>query len=71
MDELEHRLVVWGQLPGDLPVKRTEPSKLRELGVYGGAQGVWVDKNRTAHRRSSPTTCEWCLTCGSAMEARR
>jgi putative restriction endonuclease len=25
-----------------------EPSRLRELGVYGGAQGVWVDKARTS-----------------------
>lgn len=30
-----------------------EPGQLRELGVYGGAQGVWVDKART-----SPATGE-------------
>lgn len=24
------------------------PDLLRELGLYGGAQGIWVDKNRTA-----------------------
>jgi hypothetical protein len=28
------------------------PSELRALGVYGGAQGIWVDKERTA--RLSP-----------------
>jgi putative restriction endonuclease len=25
-----------------------EPARLRDLGVYGGAQGIWVDKARTA-----------------------
>ena len=25
-----------------------EPSQLREVGIYGGAQGIWVDKAHTA-----------------------
>ena len=25
-----------------------EPARLRELGIYGGAQCIWVDKARTA-----------------------
>src|SRR5215207_1790959 len=45
-DELRHRLRLWAELkerdPGNL-----EPKLLRDLGVYGGAQGIWVDKNRT------------------------
>lgn len=46
MDEREYRLSLWADLsqrdPGDL-----EPKLLRDLGVYGGAQGIWVDKTRT------------------------
>jgi putative restriction endonuclease len=46
-EELEHRLELWRQLkalgPDDL-----EASSLRNLGIYGGAQGIWVDKARTA-----------------------
>jgi len=25
-----------------------EPQRLRQLGIYGGAQGIWVDKRRTS-----------------------
>ena len=48
MEERDHRLSIWNQLPGDGQIKRAEPSLLRALGIYGGAQGIWVDKARTA-----------------------
>jgi hypothetical protein len=45
--EKERRLNLWHIVSkerlGDL-----EPQRLRDLGVYGGAQGIWVDKARTA-----------------------
>jgi putative restriction endonuclease len=31
-----------------------EPARLRNLGVYGGAQGIWVDKARTASPEIGP-----------------
>ena len=45
-EERERRLRLWGS------IKSTDPdyvsaSSLRDLGVYGGAQGIWVDKART------------------------
>ena len=46
-EERQHRINLWNQLPGNTPVRRTEPGLLRELGIYGGAQGIWVDKKRT------------------------
>jgi hypothetical protein len=45
-DERLHRKRLWAELSahdlGDL-----EPKLLRDLGIYGGAQGIWVDKART------------------------
>ena len=31
-----------------------EPSRLRDLGIYGGAQGIWVDKAHTADPENAP-----------------
>ena len=31
-----------------------EPARLRELGIYGGAQGIWVDKARTSLATGKP-----------------
>jgi putative restriction endonuclease len=45
--ELEHRLKLWQRLLDTGGVQRVKPQRLRELGVYGGAQGIWVDKART------------------------
>src|ERR1035441_1005756 len=48
-DEREHRLELWESLAGANPAAiRIEPSRLRELGIYGGAQGIWVDSRRTS-----------------------
>lgn len=40
------RLEVWNQLLSEDPAAVT-PGRLRDLGAYGGAQGIWVDKART------------------------
>jgi hypothetical protein len=42
-DELSRRLKLWEQISaGD--AANAEPSALRSVRVYGGAQGIWVDK---------------------------
>ncbi len=54
MDERQHRLRLWHELSqsdtGDL-----DPKLLRALSIYGGAQGIWVDKARTAALTASGT----------------
>jgi putative restriction endonuclease len=40
------RLELWSQLEYE-GATSIEAGRLRELGVYGGAQGIWVDKART------------------------
>jgi hypothetical protein len=45
-DELSRRLKLWEQISaGD--ATNTGPSALRSMRVYGGAQGIWVDKTTT------------------------
>jgi hypothetical protein len=46
---IEHsrRLDLWGELIAS-GADNIEPATLRSLAVYGGAQGIWVDKERTA-----------------------
>lgn len=46
-EEREHRLGLWRELRAVDP-DNLSASTLRDLGVYGGAQGIWVDKARTA-----------------------
>ena len=48
--ELERRLGIWRVLG---PTDSVEPQRLRQLGIYGGAQGIWVDKKRTAEITSN------------------
>ena len=45
--EKARRLQLW-QTISRHTLDNIEPSQLRELGVYGGAQGIWVDKSHTA-----------------------
>ena len=45
--ELQHRRDVWARLGTSVGPKGVAPRVLRELGIYGGAQGIWVDKART------------------------
>ncbi|RNC81127.1 MAG: HNH endonuclease [Phycisphaera sp.] len=46
-DEIERREIMWDLLQGQ-PADQYKPDELRSLGVYGGAQGIWVDKEETA-----------------------
>jgi hypothetical protein len=43
--EKVRRALLWDKLQER---DNVEPQQLRELGIYGGAQGIWVDKARTA-----------------------
>jgi len=45
--ERQHRLDVWRMLTATDGSLGVSPTVLRSLGVYGGAQGIWVDKERT------------------------
>ena len=45
--ETNRRLELWTALSKER-LDDIEPARLRDLGVYGGAQGIWVDKARTA-----------------------
>lgn len=46
VDERKHRLELWGAITA-LGHDDIEPTWLRQRAVYGGAQGIWVDKDRT------------------------
>jgi putative restriction endonuclease len=46
-EELELRKRMWKQLLEAGGPRGVEPKLLRQLGIYGGAQGIWVDKDRT------------------------
>jgi hypothetical protein len=46
-DERLRRIALWGKLYADGGAEALHPSRLRELRVYGGARGFWVDKERT------------------------
>jgi hypothetical protein len=40
--ETSRRLGLWNTISQERP-SDIEPARLRELGIYGGAQGIWVD----------------------------
>jgi len=46
--EMEYRRGMWNSLLKVGGPKGVAPGVLRDLGIYGGAQGVWVDKARTS-----------------------
>lgn len=48
MAERQHREVMWKELLAAGGPSGVGPEVLRGLGIYGGAQGIWVDKARTA-----------------------
>jgi hypothetical protein len=48
MDELAYRDEQWRRLLERGGPDDVSPALVRELGVYGGAQGIWVDLERTA-----------------------
>ena len=45
--EKDRRLKLWKTLSSE-NLEEIEPQRLRELKIYGGAQGIWVDKSQTA-----------------------
>src|SRR5215469_9071585 len=46
--ESDRRWRIWSVLKAE-NAANIQPQQLRQLGVYGGAQGIWVDKERTSH----------------------
>jgi putative restriction endonuclease len=47
-NEIARRLDAWNQLQQSPNWPILTPREIRELGLYGGASGVWVDKTRTS-----------------------
>lgn len=45
--EKQYRLQIWEELKRRGGPTGVSPQLLRELRIYGGAQGIWVDKDRT------------------------
>src|ERR1700678_4528515 len=45
--ERKRRLNLWHEIAKE-DLNDIEPKRLRYLGIYGGAQGIWVDKTHTA-----------------------
>lgn len=50
------RLALWDHLKGTNNLEQVPPQTLRDLGVYGGGQGIWVDTRRTGLVRSGGIT---------------
>ncbi len=46
--ERDRRMRLWHDLPGNGVPKRVTPALLRDMGLYGGASGIWVAKQLTA-----------------------
>lgn len=51
--ETARRTELW-QKVSEEGVDDIEPSRLRDLGIYGGAQGIWVDKAHTSLANDAP-----------------
>jgi len=47
--ERQRRKEMWDKLIAEGGPRNVLPLLIRELGIYGGAQGIWVDKERTEH----------------------
>jgi hypothetical protein len=47
IEELQRRIEAWSKLKQAGAPTAVTPGLLRELRIYGGASGVWVDKERT------------------------
>ena len=47
ISETKRRLDLWHTISKER-LDDLEPTHLRDLGIYGGAQGIWVDKAHTA-----------------------
>ncbi len=46
--EKQRRLAMWSHLLAEGGPNRVQPSLLRKLRIYGGAQGIWVDQEVTS-----------------------
>lgn len=46
--ELKLRRNLWEEIGGEDFAEKIPPSTLRDLDLYGGQQGIWVDKKRTS-----------------------
>jgi hypothetical protein len=53
IEEQARRSEAWAVLLREGGPLAVSPKVLRKLGIYGGAQGIWVDKGRTAGLTSS------------------
>jgi len=53
IEERARRSEAWAVLLREGGPLAVSPKVLRKLGIYGGAQGIWVDKGRTAGLTSS------------------
>src|SRR5215212_1005505 len=53
--EFERRTAMWHSLLDSGGSGNVSPSLLRELGIYGGAQGIWINKERTSNLTDSGT----------------
>jgi hypothetical protein len=47
--EFERRTAMWHSLLDSGGPEKVSPSLLRVLGIYGGAQGIWINKERTSN----------------------
>ena len=53
VSEKDRRLNLWHTISKER-LDDLEPGRLRDLGIYGGAQGIWVDKAHTAGPEIGP-----------------
>jgi putative restriction endonuclease len=63
--ELDHRLGLWRQLAEAGGPSGIQPSRLRELGIYVGSQGVFFNKERTDRISPGGVTMSVLHTGGS------
>ncbi len=47
-EERQRRQNMWTSLTAENGPRGVSPALLRDLGIYGGAQGIWTDKIRTS-----------------------
>jgi putative restriction endonuclease len=64
--ERSRRWRMWEQLVDARGPQGVQPGLLRELGIYGGAQGIWVDKQQTQAAAPGTGVAVGLLHTGSA-----
>jgi hypothetical protein len=53
ISERDRRLSLWHSISNE-DLENIAPNQLRNIGIYGGAQGIWVDKTHTASPEIGP-----------------